>query len=316
MTTKTQNSPSDARPSGNSTATSPSVTRSQATRAKKRVPWGAIGDHLILIAGAVLMMAPVVLAFLTSTHDNITIFRDGVQFTPGSNFTSTYQTVLFEGSGFSGEINGITMLTNSMILGLGFAVGKIVLSMMAAYAIVYFRIPFASLAFWAIFTTLLLPLEVRILPSYEIAHAMGLTNSYTGLIVPLIASATGTFFFRQFFKSVPDELLEAARIDGAGPWRFFIDILVPLSRTMIAALFIIMFVYGWNQYLWPTLITTDESLFTLVRGIKKILQVWVGAQIPKYNEGMALAIIAMLPPVLVVLLFQRWFIKGLTESDK
>jgi sn-glycerol 3-phosphate transport system permease protein len=188
--------------------------------------------------------------------------------------------------------------------------------MMAAYAIVYFRLRFATFAFWIIFTTLLLPLEVRILPSYEAIQSLGLANTYSGLIIPLIASATGTFFFRQFFRSIPEELVEAARIDGAGPIKFFIDILVPLSRTMIAAIFIIMFVYGWNQYLWPTLITTDESLFTLVRGIKQILQVWVGAQIPDFNEAMALAILAIVPPVLIVVIFQSWFVKGLVESDK
>ncbi len=188
--------------------------------------------------------------------------------------------------------------------------------MLAAYAIVYFRFRLATFFFWIIFTTLLLPLEVRILPSYEVMNTLKLTNTYTGLIVPLLASATGTFYFRQFFKSVPDELLEAARIDGAGPFKFFIDVLVPLSRTMMAAIFIIMFVYGWNQYLWPTLMTTDEGFFTLVRGIKQILLVWVGSNIPDYNEAFALAILAMLPPVLIVVIFQRWFIKGLTESDK
>jgi sn-glycerol 3-phosphate transport system permease protein len=208
------------------------------------------------------------------------------------------------------------MMMNSMILGLGFALGKIVLSMLAAYAIVYFRFRLATFFFWIIFTTLLLPLEVRILPSYEVMNTLKLTNTYTGLIVPLLASATGTFYFRQFFKSVPDELLEAARIDGAGPFKFFIDVLVPLSRTMMAAIFIIMFVYGWNQYLWPTLMTTDEGFFTLVRGIKQILLVWVGSNIPDYNEAFALAILAMLPPVMIVVIFQRWFIKGLTESDK
>ncbi|HEX2146420.1 MAG TPA: ABC transporter permease subunit, partial [Pseudorhizobium sp.] len=188
--------------------------------------------------------------------------------------------------------------------------------MLAAYAIVYFRMRFATLAFWVIFTTLLLPLEVRIMPSYQVMSNLGLLNSYTGLIVPLLASATGTFYFRQFFKSVPDELLEAARIDGAGPIKFFVDVLVPLSRTMIAAIFIIMFVYGWNQYLWPMLMTTDERFFTLMRGIKQILQVWIGSQIPDYNEAFALAVLAMLPPVLIVVIFQSWFIKGLTESDK
>jgi len=284
--------------------------------ARRVVNWGVVADHAILIAGSALMIVPVVIAFLTSTWDPVTIHREGLQYLPGGHFLDTYGMVIFHGTGFTGEVNGMTMMVNSLILGFGFSVGKIVISMMAAYAIVYFRFPFATISFWAIFMTLLLPLEVRILPSYEIVQEMGLTNTYTGLILPLIASATGTFFFRQFFKSVPDELVEAARIDGAGPVKFFIDILIPLSRTMIAAIFIIMFVYGWNQYLWPTLITTDEHYFTLVRGIKQILQVWIGSQIPDYNEAMALAILAMLPPVVVVIVFQSWFVKGLTESDK
>jgi sn-glycerol 3-phosphate transport system permease protein len=275
-----------------------------------------ITDHLILIAGALLMMAPVAIAFLTSTHDAIEIHRNGLQFSWGGHFVDTYSAVLFESSGFTKSVNGTVMMMNSLILGLGFATGKIAISMLAAYAIVYFRFRAATLAFWMIFTTLLLPLEVRIIPSYEVVQQLGMLNTYQGLIIPLIASATGTFFFRQFYKSVPDELLEAARIDGAGPFKFFIDILVPISRPMMAAIFIIMFVYGWNQYLWPTLMTTDEGYFTLVRGIKQILQVWVGAQIPAYNEAMALAILAILPPVLVVVIFQRWFIRGLTESDK
>ncbi|GAA0780660.1 sn-glycerol-3-phosphate ABC transporter permease UgpE [Roseibium denhamense] len=275
-----------------------------------------LSDHLVLLAGVFFMVTPVLLTFITSTHDAITIYREGVQFLPGDQFLQNYETVLFRAGGFTKEVDGFVMLKNSLILGLGFAIGKIVISMLAAYAIVYFRFPFASLCFWVIFSTLLLPLEVRILPSYEIVQSLGMVNTYSGLIVPLIASATGTFFFRQFFLSVPDELLEAARIDGAGPWKFFKDILVPLSKTMIAAIFIIMFVYGWNQYLWPTLMTTDESLFTLVRGIKQIMQVWVGSQIPAFNEAMALAILAMLPPVIVVIVFQSWFVKGLVESDK
>ncbi|PVB60511.1 sn-glycerol-3-phosphate ABC transporter permease UgpE [Labrenzia sp. 011] len=275
-----------------------------------------ISDHIVLLAGVFFMVTPVVLAFLTSTHDAVTIYRTGLQYSIGDQGLSAYETVLTRAGGFTKEVNGMVMLKNSMILGFGFAIGKIVISMLAAYAIVYFRFPAASFCFWVIFCTLLLPLEVRILPSYEIVQQLGMVNTYSGLIVPLIASATGTFFFRQFFLSVPDELLEAARIDGAGPWKFFIDILVPISKTMIAAIFIIMFVYGWNQYLWPTLITTDEGFFTLVRGIKQILQVWVGAQIPDYDQAMALAILAMLPPVLVVIVFQSWFIKGLVESDK
>ncbi len=273
-------------------------------------------DHAILILGCLFMVVPVLVVFLSSTHDYVEIHRSGLQATFGGKAVENYTAAMFEEGGFTKTITGFTMLQNSMILGLGFAVGKIIVSMLAAYAIVYFRFPFGTVAFWLIFTTLLLPLEVRIMPSYEIVQKLGLLNTWTGLIVPLIASATGTFFFRQYFKSVPDELLEAARIDGAGPMKFFIDILVPLSKTMIAAIFIIMFVVGWNQYLWPTLMTTEEGYFTLVRGIKQIVNVWVGSQIPDYAQAMALAVIAMLPPVLVVVIFQSWFIKGLTESDK
>ncbi len=275
-----------------------------------------ITDHIILLLGVFVMMAPVVVAFFTSTHEAAEIHRNGLTLRWGNHFVETYNAVLNREGGFTGQVTGMRMLMNSLILGTGFAVGKIVLSMLAAYAIVYFRFRLGTLFFWMIFTTLLLPLEVRILPSYEVMHQLHLINTYTGLIVPLLASATGTFFFRQFFKSIPDELLEAARIDGAGPIKFFFDVIVPLSKTMVAAIFIIMFVYGWNQYLWPMLMTNDESFYTLVRGIKQILLVWVGAQIPDYNEAFAIAILAMLPPVIIVVVFQRWFIKGLTESDK
>lgn len=273
-------------------------------------------DHLVLILGTVLMVAPIAIAVMTSTHTAADIHVNGLSLLPGGNGIDTYTTVLTHKGGFTGQVTGARMMMNSLILGLGFAVGKIVLSMLAAYALVYFRFRFATAMFWVIFTTLLLPLEVRIMPSYQVMAELGLLNTYTGLIVPLLASATGTFYFRQFFKSVPDELLEAARIDGAGPVRFFIDILLPLSRNMIAAVFIIMFVYGWNQYLWPMLMTTEESFFTLMRGIKQILQVWIGSQIPDYNQAFALAVLALLPPVAIVVVFQSWFIKGLTESDK
>ncbi|WP_333814153.1 sn-glycerol-3-phosphate ABC transporter permease UgpE [Tabrizicola sp.] len=273
-------------------------------------------DHLILILATLFMVLPVVVAVMTSTHSAVEIHQNGLFLTPGSHGDETYTTVLTRQGGFTGQVTGTRMMLNSLILGIGFAVGKIVLSMLAAYGLVYFRFRFATLLFWMIFTTLLLPLEVRIMPSYQVMSSLGLLNSYTGLIVPLLASATGTFYFRQFFKSVPDELLEAARIDGAGPFKFLWDVLIPLSKTMMAAIFIIMFVYGWNQYLWPMLMTTDERFFTLMRGIKQILQVWIGSQIPDYNEAFALAILALAPPVLVVVVFQRWFIKGLTESDK
>ncbi|AOZ69978.1 glycerol-3-phosphate ABC transporter permease [Rhodobacter xanthinilyticus] len=273
-------------------------------------------DHLILMLGAAVLVLPVLVAFMSSTHAAAEIHARGLFLTPGAEGVATYTKVLTQKGGFTGEVTGARMAMNSLILGLGFALGKIALSMMAAYGLVYFRFRFATPIFWMIFTTLLLPLEVRIMPSYQVMSTLGALNSYWGLIVPLLASATGTFYFRQFFKSVPDELLEAARIDGAGPWRFFLGVLVPLSRPMMAAIFIIMFVYGWNQYLWPMLMTTDERFFTLLRGIKSILQVWIGAQIPDYNEAFALAVLAMLPPLGVVLAFQRLFIKGLTESDK
>ncbi|GLQ36258.1 sn-glycerol-3-phosphate transport system permease protein UgpE [Amylibacter marinus] len=286
-------------------------------RRRRLVKWETVIDHSVLILGSALMLFPVLLTIMTSSYDKLAFAKNGLQFGWSDKFIENYNKALFEPSGFSGTIDGMTMLSNSLILGLGFAVGKIVISMMAAYAIVYFRFRFATFSFWIIFTTLLLPLEVRILPSYEVIQSFGLTNTYTGLIVPLIASATGTFFFRQFFRSVPEELVEAARIDGAGPVKFFIDILVPLSKTMIAAMFIIMFVFGWNQYLWPTLITTEEGMFTLVRGIKNIIQSFTDSNaIPEYGVGMALTIITMLPPVLIVVFFQSWFVKGLTESDK
>lgn len=275
-----------------------------------------IYDHTVLLIGVVVMMGPLIVAFTTSTFDFVTTNKYGMRLGWGGEFIDTYHTVLNQQTGFTQDVTGWLMAQNSLILGLGFALGKIVVSMLAAYAIVYFRFPLAEFFFWVIFMTLLLPLEVRILPSYEVVMNLGLLNSYTGLILPLIASATGTFFFRQFFKSIPNELLEAARIDGAGPVQFFFDILLPLSRTMMAAIFIIMFVVGWNQYLWPTLMTTDEQYFTLVRGIKQVMQNMIGADIPKYNEALAMAILAMLPPALVIIIFQRMFIKGLVEQEK
>ncbi|WP_028466319.1 sn-glycerol-3-phosphate ABC transporter permease UgpE [Nisaea denitrificans] len=273
-------------------------------------------DHLILILGVLFLLLPIWVVFASSTHRPETILNQGLQFWIGDYFLETYSAVLFDNTGFTQAVNAVLMLKNSLILGLGFSVGKILISTIAAYAIVYFRFPAGSFFFWIIFSSLLLPLEVRIIPSYEVVSKLGMLNSYTGLILPLIASATATFFFRQFYKSVPEEILEAARIDGAGPFRFFVDILLPLSKTMIAAIFIIMFVVGWNQYLWPILMTTDESYFTVVMGIKQILNDLEGNRIPQYNKALALSFLAMLPPVMVVLIFQRWFVKGLVESEK
>lgn len=285
-------------------------------RRRRRITFEMILDHTILILGSLLMLLPLIIVFQTVTTPDLDTMKYGPQLAIGTELDDNFRKAMFQASGFSGENTGMNMLKNSVILGMGFALGKIVIGMMAAYAIVYFRLRFATLAFWLIFTTLLLPLEVRILPSYEIVQKLGMLNTYQGLIIPLIASATATFFFRQFFRSVPEEMMEAARIDGAGPIKFFIDILVPLSQTMIAAMFIIMFVYGWNQYLWPTMITTDENMYTLVRGIKQITQLLDGNNLPEYGRANMLALIAILPPVLVVIFFQRWFVKGLTESDK
>jgi sn-glycerol 3-phosphate transport system permease protein len=273
-------------------------------------------DHVILIIGSLFMMLPVLMLLQMTSMPDLVNMKNGPGLSFGSQLDDNFLKAMLKADGFAGANTGLNMLWNSLILGFGFAIGKIVLGMMAAYAIVYFRLRFASFAFWMIFTTLLLPLEVRILPSYEIVQKLGMLNTYQGLIVPLIASATATFFFRQYFRSIPEELVEAARIDGAGPVKFFFDILVPLSRTMVAAMFIIMFVYGWNQYLWPTMITTDEGMFTLVRGIKQITQMLEGNQIPEYGRANMLALIAILPPVLIVVFFQSWFVKGLTESDK
>lgn len=281
------------------------------------ITWRTVSTHLILIAGTLFMGLPVWIAFMSSTHSAETLFRDGLQFWPGGHFFDTYSAVLFESGGVMKSVTGSRMLFNSMVLGVGFAVGKVVISIMAAYAIVYFRFRLAVPLFWIIFMTLLLPLEVRIVPSYEVVSGLGLLNTYTGLILPLIASATGTFFFRQFFRSIPEELLEAAQLDNAGPIRFLIDILVPLSKTMIAAILIIMFVVGWNQYLWPLLMTTQEDHFTIVIGIKQIYQVLSeGGELPQYQKAFALVMLATLPPVLIVLIFQNWFVKGLVESEK
>jgi sn-glycerol 3-phosphate transport system permease protein len=283
---------------------------------KRRLRLSTVADHAILIAGSLFMILPVLMLLQMTSMPDLINMKIGPSLQIGSQLDDNFMKAMFKADGFSGSNTGLNMLANSMILGMGFALGKIVLGMMAAYAIVYFRLRFATFAFWMIFTTLLLPLEVRILPSYEIVQKLGMLNTYQGLIVPLIASATATFFFRQYFRSIPEELVEAARIDGAGPVKFFIDILVPLSRTKIAAMFIIMFVYGWNQYLWPTMITTDENMFTLVRGIKQVSQGLEGTTLPEYGRANMLALLAILPPVLIVIFFQSWFVKGLTESDK
>ena len=282
-----------------------------------KINWRNVSTHCILILGMLFMTTPVWIAFATSTHSAETVFRDGLQWWVGEHFFETYNEVLFVEGGMMKKVTASRMLLNSMVLGLGFSIGKVIISIGAAYAIVYFRFRLAVPLFWVIFMTLLLPLEVRIVPSYGVVAGLGLLNTYTGLILPLIASATGTFFFRQFFRSVPEELLEAAQLDNAGPLRFLLDILIPLSKTMIAAILIIMFVVGWNQYLWPLLMTTDENHYTIVIGIKQVYQIlYEGGELPQYQKAFAITILATIPPVLVVVVFQNWFVKGLVETEK
>ena len=233
---------------------------------------------------------------------------------PGDKLIENYSQVLTAGSTIGSKAAVSQMLVNSLVMALAIPLGKILISVISAFAIVYFRFPGRMFFFWMIFITLMLPVEVRIIPTFKVISDLGMLNTYAGLTVPLIASATATFLFRQFFMTVPDELAEAARVDGAGPMRFFWDVLWPLSKTMMAALFVIQFIYGWNQYLWPLLITTDESMYTTVIGIKRMIV--GGDAATEWNLVMATAILALLPPALVVVLMQKWFVKGLVETEK
>ncbi|SFB11485.1 carbohydrate ABC transporter membrane protein 2, CUT1 family [Poseidonocella pacifica] len=266
--------------------------------------------HLGLIIGVAFIFFPIWLAFVASTVSQPEIVRPPMPLLPGDQFFANYREALF--SGINAPV--ALMLLNSGIMAIGIAVGKIVISLLSAFAIVYFNFPLRRLFFWLIFLTLMLPVEVRIVPTYEVAANFGMLNSYSGLIFPLIASATATFLFRQFFMTVPDELAEAARVDGAKPMRFFWDILLPMSRTNIAALFVILFIYGWNQYLWPLLITTDPSMNTIVMGIKQMFP--SGDDTANWPVIMATSILAMIPPVIVVISMQRLFIRGLVDSEK
>jgi sn-glycerol 3-phosphate transport system permease protein len=273
--------------------------------------------HIVLFVGILIMVVPIWIAFASSTHENITVLSEGMKWTIGDQLSKNYNEVLNQKGGFSKEITATSMFINSFIMAFGIATVKVIISAMSAYAIVYFRFRLAVPLFWLIFITLLVPLEVRILPSYQIVSDLNLTNSYTGLVLPLVASATATFFFRQFYKSVPDELLEAAKLDGANSWKFFIDFLLPLSKTMMAAMFIFMFVYGYSQYLWPLIMTTDEKYWTVVMGMKIIFQEsYEGGNLPRVAERFAYIILSMIPPVLVVIVLQRWFIKGLIQTEK
>ena len=266
-----------------------------------------IFSHLILISGILLMIVPIWMIFASSTHSNSTIGSEGMQIFIGDNFVENYNKVLNIKGGFSKEITASSMLINSFIMAIGIASLTVVVSLMSAFAIVYFKFKLAVPFFWLIFITILVPLELRIMPSYQVVSDLGLTNTYAGLILPLSASAIATFFFRQFYLSIPNELLEAAKLDGANSWKFFIDFLIPLSKTMITAVFIFMFVYGYNQYLWPLIMTTSEKYWTVVMGMKMI-------NIRNSAEGYAYIILSILPPVLVIIILQRYFIQGLFQS--
>ncbi len=270
--------------------------------------------HFTMIVGVVLVAFPVWVTFVAASHDQVRITQVPLPLLPGDQFFVNLKAALFQGVGNAKEQSVSLMLLNSLVMALGIAIGKIAVSILSAFAIVYFRFPFRMMFFWMIFLTLMLPVEVRILPTFEVVANLNMLNSHVGLTLPLIASATATFMFRQVFLTVPDELLEAARIDGAGPMRFFRDILLPMSRNNIAALFVILFIFGWNQYLWPLLTTTDKSMYTIVMGIKQMLE--AAEEAPEWHLIMMTSLLAMLPPVAVVIAMQGLFVKGLTETEK
>lgn len=271
-------------------------------------------SHLILVLGVLTVVLPVYVALIASTHGPNDFLSGVVPMLPGAHALDNYGAMLSQGLSTSGAPPLGPMMVNSLIMALSIATGKIAISILSAFAIVYFRFPFRVLAFWLIFITLMLPVEVRIVPTFQVVASLSLLNNYAGLTIPLIASATATFLFRQFFLTVPDELIEAARVDGAGPMKFFKDILLPLSRTNIAALFVILFIYGWNQYLWPLLVTTDTKFYTVVMGIKR-MAAYADAD-PQWNLVMAAVVLAMLPPIVVIVAMQRLFIRGLIETEK
>ncbi len=281
----------------------------------ERRPYLTFVAHATLIVGLAFICLPLWITLVASSHDLPRMFQSPAPLWFGDHLVENYRTVLT--TGLSGGANAPPvgpMMVNSLVMALVIAIGKIAISMLSAYAIVYFRFPFRMGFFWMIFITLMLPVEVRILPTFKVVADLDMLDSYAGLTIPLIASATATFLFRQFFLTVPDEMAEAARIDGAGPLRFFWDMLLPLSKTNIAALFVIQFIYGWNQYLWPLIVSTKEGYYTVVMGISRMVN--AVDTVPQWNLVMATAMLALIPPVIVVLVMQRLFVKGLVESEK
>jgi sn-glycerol 3-phosphate transport system permease protein len=270
--------------------------------------------HGILILGVLVFAFPIYVALIASTQESGVIGRGQMSLLPGSHLIENYMAAWLSGGGHAGAAPVRTMMLNSLVMAVVIAAGKIAISILSAYAVVFFAFPLRMVFFWMIFITLMLPVEVRIIPTYEVVSHLGFINSYAGLTIPLIASATATLLFRQFFMTIPDELVEAAKIDGAGPLRFFWDVVLPLSRTNLAALFVILFIYGWNQYLWPLLITTSRDYATMVVGVTRMIG--TGDAQNEWSTIMATAVLTMLPPVGIVILMQRWFVKGLVESEK
>ena len=270
--------------------------------------------HAVLLAGLALVLFPVYVALVASSDELADILEAPMSLVPGPHLVGNIAEALAAGTAKTSGQPVTAMLFNSLVMALVIAVGKIAISLPSAYAVVFFRFPLRRLCFWAIFVTLMLPVEVRIIPTYQIAANLSLIDSYAGLTLPLVASATATLLFRQFFLTIPDELVEAAKIDGAGPWRFLLDTVIPLSRTNIAALFVILFIYGWNQYLWPLLVTNSPGMTTIVIGIRQMIG--NGDTQTEWHIVMTTALLAILPPVLVVLLMQRWFVRGLVETEK
>jgi sn-glycerol 3-phosphate transport system permease protein len=278
---------------------------------RRRIDWL---PHLVLALGALIVAFPIYVTFVASTLTTAEILSAPMSLLPGRELVTNYLQALTGGTVLTSNQGVGRMMANSLAMALGIAIGKIAISILSAFAVVFFRFPLRSVFFWMIFVTLMLPVEVRIVPTYKVVADLGMIDGYAGLTIPLIASATATLLFRQFFLTIPDELVEAAKIDGAGPLRFFWDTVLPLSRTNIAALFVILFIYGWNQYLWPLLVTNSPPMATIVIGIRQMIG--VGDALTPWGLVMATTILAMLPPVLVVVLMQRWFVKGLVESEK
>lgn len=270
--------------------------------------------HAVLIVGMAIVLFPVYVVIVAASLDLPSVLEAPMPLLPGRHLLGNLLEALTAGTAKTSGVSVETMMFNSLVMALVIAGGKIAISLPSAYAVVFFRFPLRKLCFWAIFVTLMLPVEVRITPTYDVVASLHLIDRYAGLTLPLVASATATLLFRQFFLTIPDELVEAAKIDGAGPLRFFIDTVIPLSLTNIAALFVILFIYGWNQYLWPLLATTTREMTTMIIGMRQMIG--NGDTQTEWQIVMATALLAILPPVAVVLLMQRWFVKGLVESEK